>query len=285
MQDYGLLIDYNQLNTTGKIVRCPTKSKPYNKNGWYVVYINGNFITAVFGDYQRNESPVKWCDKSKLSIAEKNQIQTQAILNQQRTKIDKQNELAIMRDNFYKLTHLLINNHSYIHPYIKNKGISEYLNMSMKDKLRIDNFGNLIIPLRNIDDELMGYQRISADGNKIFAKWSVKKRNFYNLIAEDLSIANCDLVFIGEGFATMASVYIAVNEYLEGKNYCCIVAFDVGNIKPVVDVIWQWFKNKPITLIADNDCNSEINVGVSTCNKIKQLYPDKPITIFIPTRQ
>ena len=96
---------------------------------------------------------------------------------------------------------------------------------------------------------------------------------------------DCDILFFGEGLATMVSMYLAMNEYLDGKNYCCIVAFDVGNIEPVLLNIWSKYPHMPIVLVADNDCGGDINIGVATCNKIKAKYSYKPIQIYIPKHE
>ncbi|MDQ5921551.1 MAG: hypothetical protein QG673_1610 [Pseudomonadota bacterium] len=111
MQNYGLLVDYNKLNTTGKIARCPTKSKPYKKNGWYVVYTQDNFINAAFGDYQRNESPIKWHNKQQLNITEKNQIQANAALTQKHIQTEKHQKALYYANKYAQFEHCI--NHNY----------------------------------------------------------------------------------------------------------------------------------------------------------------------------
>jgi|SRR6185437_16511187 len=278
MQGYGLLINISNLKTNGRLIRCATSNKPRSKNGWYCIYESNNFINAVFGDHKQNNT-IKWCSKQRLSSIEKNQIRANFKEYQKQAELARLNDLSTLRYHYSKHITPLVNSH----PYIDNKGISEWLDMSISNKLGVDQFGNLIIPIQDINQSLMGYQKIALDGSKKFAKGSIKKGNFHTIIAEPLTITDCDYLFIGEGLATMVSTYIALNEYFDNKHYCCIVAFDVGNIESVLCVLLSKYPTKPITLIADNDHGAAFNVGVSTCNKIKAKYHDKPINIFIPS--
>lgn len=169
------------------------------------------------------------------------------------------------------------------HGYLTKKGINQWLRCSQAERLKLDYVGNLVMPIRNIDDELMGYQVINTTGDKKFVLGTQKKGNFHLLIADCLSISDCHYLFIGEGLATMISRYIAMNEYLENYHFSCIVALDVNNIEPVLLNIWSKHKNIPITIVADNDCDSDNNIGVETSNKLKYKYQHQyKIDVFVP---
>lgn len=279
MQSYGLLINKHKI-VHNKIGRCATRNKPKSKNGWYIIHINGDLITALYGDYQQGKNPIKWNNKTKLTSQERKQQQTDYIKYQQQLDQEKQSRLQYIRKMYNQLP---IINKNKQYSYFTNKSINHWLRCSSADPLKTDKVGNIIVPLRNLDNELMGYQIITPQGNKRFIKGSAKKGNFYLMIADGLGIEHCHYLFVGEGLSTMISWYLAMNEYLENHNYACVVAFDVSNIESVVVNICNKHNNIPVTLIADNDCESDHNIGVETCNAIKdKLCNQFKIDVFIP---
>lgn len=126
--------------------------------------------------------------------------------------------------------------------------------------------------MKNFAGFITGFQRIDSLGKKRYAYGSQKSGNYYLLSLEGIEIKDCDTVFIGEGLATMASVYLALGGVYESKTYCSLVAFDVHNIEAVVQTVRTQAPLKEIILIADNDAESEKNIGVEICNKIAQIY-------------
>ncbi len=277
MNYLGLYPNINKIRTDGEIMRFPTKGKPHKKNGWGVIYLHGDLINAVFGDFQLQEKH-SWCNKAKLNAKEKIIIYEQYKDAIEKIEAEKIRNLKLFISYYNKNVRKLINPHR----YMITKKINNILKMSISNNLGTDRFGNLIIPIRSIESELMGIQKINKNGNKWFNKGAYKHGNFFNIIASGLLINDCDTIFIGEGFSTMASVYLSQNNYFETANYCCIVAFDVNNIEPVLINVWNKYGNKNIVLVADNDRENEINVGVKKCTEIKAKYPHKSIIVYIP---
>jgi putative DNA primase/helicase len=278
MQLYGLHINANKL-VFRNIGRCTTTRKIKDNNGWYIIFQNDAFITAFYGDHQLGES-FKWCSKQRLSKQEKLEQRANYLEYQKQMEHEKKIQLQNINQQYAQFKKL-DRNKSY--SYLLKKGIHSWLRCSQAEQLRSDKFGNIIMPIKNIDDKLYGYQIINSNGDKKFVFGTQKKGNFYLLIADCLKISDCHYLFIGEGLATMISWYLAMNEYLENYHYACVVALDVGNIEPVLLQLWQKFPDKSITIIADNDCNSDKNIGVETCNKIKTKYQNKyKIDVFIP---
>ena len=279
MQSYGLLINENTI-VHHKIGRCATRNKPRAKNGWYIIHCSNDLITAFYGDYQKGKQSITWCSKQQLSQQDKKQQYANYLQYQQQINLDKDRKLYIIRNQYEKFSILQSDQP---HAYLLNKGISSWLRCSQSDRLKQDQVGNIIMPIRDIDNQLQGYQIIAQTGDKKFVSGTNKKGNFYLLIADGLSIRHCDCLFIGEGLATMVSFYLAMNEYLESYHYACVVACDVNNIEPVLLNIWGRYSGIPVTIIADNDCGATNNIGVETCNAIKNKYClQHKIDVFIP---
>ena len=301
MQASGLNVDIPNLRTTGKLTRCGTTAKPRSKNGWYVVHTIGNFINAVFGAYGLLDEPIIWHNKStdKLTRSDRTQIHAANISLQKRLVQQQTEKLINLRANYTKHVKPLTGSH----PYLENKGISAWLNMSIADPLSIagciwskeqnqyvirypfdDITKNvLIIPIRNINGELLGFQKINAYGGKYIHDGSQRNGNFYTIAPESVTIGSADRVFISESLSTGISVYIGLNELLDACIFAILVSFGVHNVENVCLSVWGKFPNKCITLLADNDFGTENNTGVKKCTQIVDKYAaQKPINMFIP---
>ena len=112
---------------------------------------------------------------------------------------------------------------------------------------------NLVVPARDADGKLWTLQSISADagGPKLFEKGGRKTGNFH-LIG---SPKPGDTILVAEGYATGASLH-------EASRKPVVVAFDAGNLDPVVAAIKQRYPNHPIYVMGDNDHHLPVNQGV-----------------------
>lgn len=154
-------------------------------------------------------------------------------------------------------------------PYLEKKGVEAF-------GLKEDQ-GNLIVPLRNIDGELRGFQAIAPDGQKAFATGIEKKGNFHLIGAEGKDLSQGEIVLC-EGYATGASLHMAT-----GKPVA--VAFDSGNLIPVAEAIRDKYPNAAITICADNDHamkrdGQPYNVGVEKAKLAAQKVNGK---VKVPT--
>lgn len=154
-------------------------------------------------------------------------------------------------------------------PYLEKKGVEAF-------GLKEDQ-GNLIIPLRNIDGELRGFQAIAPDGQKAFATGIEKKGNFHLIGADGKNLSQGEIVLC-EGYATGASLHMAT-----GKPVA--VAFDSGNLIPVAEAIRAKYPNAAITICADNDHamkrdGKPYNVGVEKARLAAQKVNG---TVKVPT--
>ena len=122
-------------------------------------------------------------------------------------------------------------------PYLERKGVSAF-------GLKEDQ-GNLIVPLKNAEGQLRGFQAIAPDGQKTFARGMEKKGNFHLLGADEKDLSQGEILLC-EGYATGASLHMATGKAVA-------VAFDSGNLLPVAEAIRAKYPNAAITICADND--------------------------------
>ena len=122
-------------------------------------------------------------------------------------------------------------------PYLERKGVSAF-------GLKEDQ-GNLIVPLKNAEGQLRGFQAIAPDGQKTFARGMEKKGNFHLIGADEMDLSQGEILLC-EGYATGASLHMATGKAVA-------VAFDSGNLLPVAEAIRAKYPNAAITICADND--------------------------------
>jgi putative DNA primase/helicase len=130
------------------------------------------------------------------------------------------------------------------HPYLTEKKIPEaYGCKSIFDP--IAEARALIVPVRDVDGKMWGYQKLIKSGpmGKFFLFGTKKTGNYFVLGG---SIENEDIVYICEGFATAASVHQALNRPV-------VVAFDSGNLEPVAKNIRKKWRDKRFVICGDDD--------------------------------
>lgn len=279
MQQFGLMINNFNINTNGKIQRVATQTKPKSKNGWYVVHVTNYGIVAIFGDHQKNCKPIKWTNITKTSQNQYAALKNKIIQMKIENALKKKTLLEKINLFYLKEVQPMI----LLHKYLEIKNLIELDFNNLNDELGITKDNKLVIPIRNISNELMGLQTINVDGKKFILKGSQKKGNFYTISNKGTNLKNAEIIFIGEGFSTMASIHIAAHKISNEIRICSIMAIDVYNIEDVLNNIILHNSNPRIILVADNDCASEINIGVQTCTFIFNKYKNMiNLDIYIP---
>lgn len=130
--------------------------------------------------------------------------------------------------------------------------LPEYLARKKIDQLYgglVDSKAILNVVMRNIDDQVVGVQRIAADGKKIFLKGQ-QVQGAFNRIGE----WDDSEVYICEGFATGCSIHMATKR-------CVLVAFNAGNLGAVAKAVRKKHPDLKITICGDDDRKRSPNVG------------------------
>lgn len=120
--------------------------------------------------------------------------------------------------------------------------------------------GSIIVPAYDVNGKLWTLQFIDSEGNKRFLSGGKKKGCFFPIGSLD----RAEKAFICEGFATGATIY-------ECSETPVVVAFDAGNLKPVVQAIHAKYPELKIIICADNDAYGEVNTGVEKAKEAAQV--------------
>lgn len=224
-----------QLVSDGKIHRFATGNKG-QKDGWYISF----GLAGAFGDWRRDIHE-KWSiNNDRLSDLEKEKLKEQQEKAQQTAEAESHRkheeaaELALTKWN--GLSDLGSS------PYLVRKQVGAY-------GVR---FGgeHLIIPLRDAKGKLWSFQWIEPDGKKQFLKGGRKKGCFHQIGL----LENGKPIYIVEGYATGASIHMATLAPV-------VIAFDAGNLDPVIEELKKAYPNSPLIIAGDDDCWKDHNTG------------------------
>lgn len=283
----GLIIDdYPIMN--GKIQRVSViDDKANKKSGAYVGYLSNypaGFIQNFKTGYKENWK-YKINNYSYTNYSHK-KLQT----NPNEAIINKNKLLALQEKTADRLIKEYLES-SFIkntHNYLLNKGFKN-LSISFKQ----DKFGNLLIPLFDINNKLWSLQRIYPNGDKVIGviktkeekesniEYSAKKNGCFNIVdyySNNTNLNNLETIIketnsinIAEGYATALTISMVIKEPT-------IMSVDAGNMINVVEAFKNKFgDNLQINIFADLDKNQ---VGLDKANAIKEKFNN--INIFLP---
>lgn len=108
--------------------------------------------------------------------------------------------------------------------------------------------GTLLVPLLDADGKMWSLQSISADGKKLFPKFSRKRGCLFVLPGAD------DVVAVAEGYATAATIH-------EATGWTVAVAFDAGSMLPVALALRGKYPQAQFVICGDDDTATPGNPG------------------------
>jgi hypothetical protein len=159
------------------------------------------------------------------------------------------------------------------HPYLVRKQVPSCgLRCGMKDLL--------LIPMRKRGGlgDIAGLQKITTDGEKLYNKDMDKIGAAYRIEAAELRPDLANIEAIGEGYATCASVHLAV-----GMNVT--VAFDAGSIISVAREVRAAYPDRHILFLADDDYLLQQRFVASMLKRFKFVADDIAIDGQTYTRE
>ncbi len=230
----------------GKIHRFPVGKKGH-KDGWYVFH----GMAGAFGDWSQDIHE-KWSVKSeRVAHQDKEKLLSQIKKSQksaEEERIQKYEETAVLALEKWNS--------------FSDTGTSSYL-----ERKKVGAFGlrfrqnYLIIPVRDRSRKLWSLQWIRQDGKKRFLNGGRKKGCFHHIgVLEDGRP-----IIITEGYATGASVYMATEQPT-------VIAFDAGNLDPVIDELKKAYPKSPLLIAGDDDRWKEANTGREKAEQTARKY-------------
>lgn len=223
--------------------------KSGSKNGWYVLYTDGDIPAGAFGSWKTGDSGT-WCAKAENAMTpqEREALRRKwqdAKAARERELMQVHKEAAAKADKLWGIALPAAaagSNDADVHPYVLAKGVKPFGLRRLKTMLAV--------PVRSGDGRLMSLQMIAADGSKRFLTGGELKGGYHAIGRPEGTLCVC------EGFATGASIH-------EATGFAVAVAFTAGNLEAVARVLRDKFPALKIVVCADNDQVTEGNPGVS----------------------
>ncbi len=252
MAEKGLTFD-GDLITDAKIHRYSSNNNKHKKDEWYIAYegtsSQGNhFLNVVFASWKDGIKHTYKSFDQDTSVndderAELKEIARLNILKTENNIRENQEKAAKSAQSFWEQCSITPSTNDYLQ-YISVKGIEPSNTVRFSNNLQ--GYPSLVIPLYNNEDELRSLQFISMEEGKTCKKFfpGGEKKGNYHLIGNLTDDKH--VMFIGEGYATCASIYEAIKKPT-------IVAFDAGNISVVLDNLKKRFPQRIFIVAADND--------------------------------
>jgi putative DNA primase/helicase len=229
----------------GKIHRCDVAASPKDKKNAGSYLLSSEGVPCGWAqNWTNGEGHQNWSFRSedKLTAAEHAELRERMEKTRREREIEKakrHEEAAEKALDVLKSSKEATADH----PYLEKKGLESGFG------LRVSN-DRLVMPLHDEEGQVNSLQYIDGDGSKCFLTGG-RKRGLFFAIGK---VEPQGEAFIGEGFATMASVHEAT-----GKP--CIVALDCGNLKPVSEALRKKYPETAFIICADDDYRTEGNPG------------------------
>lgn len=227
-------IDWDNPVADGSVHRFGKKKKQ-----WAIVFQNHTtkgevYIVAQYGDWSMGQTHT-YKTSRQYNRAEEEHIKkqiTKAQAHQRKEKKQRQEKAASEAQNIWKNA----GNH-FASPYFEKKGIDNLYG----SKTAMDSSGRIIIvPVRDIESNLVGAQIIYQDGVKRFLEGQ-KVTGCFHQIGEV-----GERVYVCEGFATAVSIHKATKEAV----FC---AFYASNLSHVCRALKGKYPNSNFIVVADDD--------------------------------
>ncbi|MBC8439285.1 MAG: AAA family ATPase [Deltaproteobacteria bacterium] len=214
-----------------------------NKNGWCTLFVNPDGSAGgAFGNWKDVEKKWFYNPNGKALTGKQQQDLTKQIAQaQEKAELEqkaKQAQAAKKADEIWNNAKPADPRHDYlVKKQIRPHGIKQ------SGKV-------LIIPVYGDQQQIISVQEIFQNGTKKFLPGGKIKGGSF--IMGD--IHRDDTFYIGEGFATMATIRKSTDKP-------CIVAFNSGNLKRVAQTFKDKYPEKKIIIAADNDLETEKKTG------------------------
>jgi putative DNA primase/helicase len=211
----------------GKWRRCPTIDKPKKRNGAYVLYPDGR---GYWRNWATDTDVNSWADKSITHLSPVDLAAMERRRQQERAQ--RLQAIDSARRHWAQCAPV-----RGLHPYLESKGLSAVGTQA----LRVLG-DSLVIPVL-WKGRIISVQSITPDGQKRF--WSGAPVKGGSLVLDRPRAA---LTAVCEGLATGLAIFQSV------RNARVIVAFDAGNLAPVVDNVRP---TGSVVICADDDHGTE----------------------------
>lgn len=260
LRDAGLLVD--ELQVTGRVVRCRVDGGGTERRGWYVLHElargTGAVIVGTFGVWRGTDSGAQNIRVSRDDLSDEARAALRSRVRADRRRVDAQRkaeaERASRRAESTWRHCAPTPPRDEVPEYLRRKGVAGH-------GVRYTPSGAVVLAMHDGDGRVHGLQfllsrnshkdRISRTGrDKEYWPRGLWKAGHFFLIG-----APAGLCLVAEGYATAASLH-------EATGLPVAVAFDAGNLAPVCRSLVKRYRGCRLLICADDDFATRGNPGM-----------------------
>ena len=251
LKENGLILD-GPPTMDGKWHRVAVEGdRNGQKSGSYRGFLEG-LPAGNITNYKSGQDPVKWvATGTKIDPKELEQSRAEAAAR----KAAQEQELRVQYRAVAKRAYGIFQNAEPApanHAYLQNKQVPA-------GDLRIDQSGNLLMPMANEKGFIENIQTIHPDGTKMYLK-DGKKRGLMHMIEGDPK----GPMIVTEGYSTGQSLHMA-------SGLTVVVALDSGNLAPVAEALHKRHPDRSLVIAADDDHAKQVNAGIKGAERASAL--------------
>ena len=240
----------DEIIADGEIHRFASNGKRGDDAGWYVMF-DGALPAGRFGCW-RMGIDVPWRAELGRGLTDAEREVRRITLAEARRARDAENakrqaQAAAEAKKIWDAARPAPHDH----PYLVSKRVEPH-------GIREHEDGKLIVPVC-IGKDFRSLQFIDQSGDKRFLKFGQVKGGYFAIGTASGAKAAC----IVEGYATGATIH-------EATGYPVTVAFNAGNLQPVVKALYERYPDMPLIVCGDDDADMEGNPGRSAATEAAQ---------------
>ena len=228
----------------GELHRVPVEGgKAGSRDGAYVGHLDGH-PSGFLQNYKTGQK-AKWrASGQRLDAARVEAVKQETAAKQRARQEERRQE---QDKNAASLWHAMAKmpEANWEHPYLASKGVS---NGYRTPDIKVDDKGNLVIPISDSEGNLISAQRIGPEGFKRFEKGCRVTGGRYVIGGQaNLEKGGSDTpILVCAGFGTSAVVHEATRRQV-------VVAFQDNDLKAVAVDLQRRFPERPIAILGDDD--------------------------------
>ena len=216
---------------------------PGSRDGAYVGHLDGH-PSGFFQNHKTGQRANWRASGQRLDAARVEAVRAETAAKRQARQAERR---ADQNRNAVSLWHAMAKmpEANWEHPYLAGKGVSDGYRTP---DIKVDEKGNLVVPISDADGNCISAQRIGPKGFKNFEKGCQVTGGRYviggqpNLEAESSDVP----ILVCAGFGTSAVVHQATQRQV-------VVAFQDNNLKAVALDLHRRFPDRPIAILGDDD--------------------------------
>jgi len=230
------------IEADGKLRRFASNGKRSDDSGWYVFHDDG-IPAGAYGDWRTGVSETWRADVGRpLTEEERRRLAAKAEADRKAREEEEARRHAEARAEAER-TWQSAAPASGDHRYLADKVVQAH-------RIRVNDRGQLVIPMRDAGGTLHSLQFISGSGEKLFLPGGRVTGCYFGIGRPN------GVLCIAEGYATGASVH-------EATGHAVAVAFNTGNLKAVGQALRIKYPETRLVFCADDDAETAGNPGLT----------------------